>query len=211
LPITPKHQRPRSLMFGLFGFLAIILLLGAIALGVYGFGNTSRHFESGSPVSAENNLATNAEIKHALPTRITIPTLKIDAPIIGLDIAQDTTLEVPSNAKDVGWYKRSPVPGEKGPAILVGHLDSAVGRGVFYNLKKLRPGDNISINKSDGTTATFIVEKVEQYAENKFPTEKVYGKTDEPVLRLLTCAGTFNHKSQRYSDNLVVYAKLQNL
>ncbi|MBX4186914.1 MAG: class F sortase [Candidatus Doudnabacteria bacterium] len=142
------------------------------------------------------------------PARIRIPSLKVDAPVVELGLNQDQTLEVPKNSTDVGWYKYSPAPGGKGPAIMVGHLDSTRGAAVFYRLKDLKTGDMVELEREDHSIAVFRVDSKEEYSQDNFPTDKVYGAIDHAGIRLITCTGTYSILKGRYSDNLVVYGTL---
>jgi len=143
------------------------------------------------------------------PIKIKIPSINVDAAVGELGLNADQTIEVPKNVSEVGWYKYSPSPGYIGPAVMVGHKDAITGRAVFYDLNKVKIGDEIVIDREDGSTTTFKVESIETYKQDQFPTEKVYGSLSYPGLRLITCSGTYSALKGRYSDNLVVYATLQ--
>lgn len=105
------------------------------------------------------------------------------------------------------WYNQSPTPGERGPAVLLGHVNATDGGpGVFADLRALKPGDIIEIAREDGTTARFAVDRGEQYPKDNFPTLKVYGNTEGSELRLITCDG-YDPDTGEFDDNYVVYAK----
>ncbi len=147
-------------------------------------------------------------LPRALPTRLRIPEIKVDTTFEApLELNEDKTIEVPDSYDKVGWYKLGAAPGEIGTATILGHVDSVDGAEVFYLLGQLEPGDEIEVDRGDNTTATFVVEKLERYDQDVFPGEEVYGMTDYPSLRLITCSGSFDHQQQRYSHNLVVFAK----
>lgn len=142
------------------------------------------------------------------PVRLSVPRLSIDAPFEApLTLKDDGTLGVPEGFDTVGWYQGGASPGEKGTASVLGHVDSQVGPAVFFSLGQLLPGDSIFVERADGTTAEFVVEYFERYEQDSFPTEKVYGMTDYPSLRLITCSGVYDRESSRYSHNTVVYAR----
>ncbi len=143
------------------------------------------------------------------PARIKIQTLGVDAPVVKLGLNANRTLAVPKGDWEVGWYVGSPPPGALGPSVMVGHLDSARGPAVFQNLSQLKKGDTIQVVRQDGIIVNFKVDSIEKYSQSQFPTEKVYGATNAPTLRLITCAGTYSRLKGRYSDNLVVYASLK--
>ena len=143
------------------------------------------------------------------PVRLKIPSLNIDAPFsapLGLDDAKE--IEVPKDYVSVGYYKFGPTPGELGPAVVLGHVDSFEGPAVLYSLGKLEVGDTIEIERKDGSTAVFSVTEMERNSQNAFPTQKVYGKLNYAGLRVITCTGVYDKNKLRYSHNLIVYAKL---
>lgn len=144
------------------------------------------------------------------PTLLRIPKLALEASFESpLGLNDDGTVEVPNTYTKVGWYKHGATPGEVGPAVILGHVDSVDGPAVFYSLGKLEKGDTVEVTREDGTVATFVVDETVRYAQDDFPTERVYGATEGRALRLVTCTGTFNKGTQRYSHNLVVYATLK--
>lgn len=144
------------------------------------------------------------------PVSFAIPTLDRQAKVIETGLREDNTLEVPPEHEGApaSWYNGSPTPGEQGPAVLLGHVNSTADEsGVFYNLEALKAGDRITVNREDDTTAVFEVYKSEVYPKNEFPTRAVYFPVDQAELRLITCDG-FAASSGEFEDNLVVYAKL---
>ena len=121
----------------------------------------------------------------------------------------DGSLEVPDDYDQAGWFTPGPAPGQFGPAVLAGHVDSQDGPAVFHRLSELRPGAIIDVARVDGSTARFAVDKVERYAKDQFPTVAVYGDTTHRAeLRLITCGGRFDSGTGHYTDNVVVYAHL---
>lgn len=117
-------------------------------------------------------------------------------------------MDPPRRFDVVGWYTGAPPPGEPGPAVLAGHVDSRSGPAVFFRLRDLTPGDPIEIERGDGTRVTFVVTRTERHPKDAFPTEEVYGGSDVPVLRLITCGGEFDARSRHYRDNVIVFAEL---
>jgi hypothetical protein len=170
---------------------------------------------SPAPPSPEPAAATRVA-PHALersePTSIVIPALDVDAEVMELGLQDDGTMEVPPHAprpeSRAGWFRHSPTPGELGPSVIVGHVDSdRHGPSVFYGLGSLTAGDRVEVQRADGRTAVFEVEHVDQYGKDEFPTEDVYGNLDHAGLRLITCGGVFDTASVAYEDNIVVYAR----
>jgi len=92
--------------------------------------------------------------------------------------------------------------------VILGHVDSYTGPAVFFRLRDLEPGAVIHVDRIDGTTVSYTVDRIQQYDKDQFPTEEVYGAQSEPVLRLVTCGGLFDREIRSYTDNLVVYASL---
>jgi hypothetical protein len=137
---------------------------------------------------------------------IAIPTLDLSGPLDELGVADDGELLAPEDPSRAGWYAGGVVPGDRGPAIVGGHVDSRRGRGVFFALRSLRPGDMVEITRSDGRVARFAVSRVQQVAKDRFPTAAVYGPTPQPELRLITCGGRFDRTARSYTDNVVVEA-----
>jgi LPXTG-site transpeptidase (sortase) family protein len=142
------------------------------------------------------------------PTRLRIPAIDVDASgVIDLGLKPDGEMEVPTDGKAVGWYTESPTPGERGPAVLAAHVDWQ-GPGVFYDLHRLKAGDEVTVDRADGTSALFRVQRVEQYRKDQFPTLAVYGDVAGAELRLITCGGEFDSVARSHHDNIVVYAGL---
>jgi LPXTG-site transpeptidase (sortase) family protein len=142
------------------------------------------------------------------PTRLRIPAINVDASgVIDLGLKPDGSMEVPADGKAIGWYTESPTPGERGPAVLAAHVDWK-GPGVFYDLHRLKPGDEVTVDRADGASAVFRVQRVEQYPKDQFPTLAVYGDVAGAELRLITCGGEFDTAAGSHRDNIVVYASL---
>lgn len=140
------------------------------------------------------------------PSRIEIPSIGVDAEVVELSLAGGDP-EVPSNFADAGWYTSTRNPGETGPAVIAGHIDSRSGPGVFLRLDELEEGDEILIFSADGESRTFIVVGSGQYPKTDLPRE-VFGFGDPvPELRLITCGGSFDSSAGHYRDNFVVYAQ----
>jgi Sortase domain len=142
----------------------------------------------------------------AVPSRVHIARLGIDAPVVPLGLERSGALEAPADTSEVGWFTEGPEPGELGPAVIAGHLDSLTGPAVFYRLRELTAGDIISVERADQSRVDFVVSRIEQHAKAAFPTEAVYAATQAPELRLITCGGAFNRRTGHYLDNLIVFA-----
>ena len=156
------------------------------------------------PIVAPPQSAQPAPV--ASPVSLTIPLIGVKTQLITLGLAADGTMQVPSSTSVAGWYTGSPRPGAVGSAIIVGHIDSVSGPGVFYRLSELHRGDSVFVKRADGTTAEFRVTTVQTYLKDHFPTQTVYGPTPDAELRLITCGGAFDPATHHYLSNIVVYA-----
>jgi hypothetical protein len=144
----------------------------------------------------------------ALPVRLQIPAIDVSTPLVKLGRLPDGSLEVPKDWNTAGWYDKGPRPGQPGPAVILGHVDSKTGPAVFYQLRALRPGDTVRVGLADGRVLVFRVQRVQRYPKDEFPTEAVYFPTLNRELRLITCGGEFDYARHSYLDNIVVYATL---
>ena len=140
------------------------------------------------------------------PVRIRIPAIGVDAPVDPLTTDRDGALLAPRTYGDAGWWRDGPQPGERGPAVIAGHVDSKRGPAVFFRLAHLGSGDKIFLDRADGSTAVFATKRIERHGKDDFPTDAVYGDTADPQLRLITCGGKFDRKARRYLDNVIVFA-----
>ncbi|HTF10146.1 MAG TPA: class F sortase [Asanoa sp.] len=139
------------------------------------------------------------------PSEVRIPRVDIRSTLVGLDLDSTGELEAPADFAKAGWYEQGTLPGEPGPAVIAGHVDSHKGPAVFYRLRDLRPGDTVEVRRGD-EWLPFRVVATGHYPKNKFPTSSVYGATPGAELRLITCGGEFDHSKRSYRDNVVVYA-----
>lgn len=143
--------------------------------------------------------------KYGLPVRLKIAKLSIDANIVYLGLTKSGNMESPVKLEDLGWYKYGPHPGDRGTAVIAGHLDGVKEPGVFVDLAKLQQGDSISVTDGNGQIASFTVSKTQVYSSNEQPKE-VFGQTEEAKLNLITCAGTWDAAQKQFSKRLVVFA-----
>jgi sortase (surface protein transpeptidase) len=128
--------------------------------------------------------------------------------LITLGITKQGEVQVPPVTTVAGWYTRSPRPGAVGPAIILGHVDSTSGPGIFYRLAGLRPGDRVDVRRADGSAVTFDVTAVQTYQKDHFPSQQVYGPVPDAELRLITCGGAYDRASAQTQDNVIVFARL---
>ncbi|MGX1095056.1 LPXTG-site transpeptidase (sortase) family protein [Streptomyces albogriseolus] len=167
--------------------------------------------EGGSAASASP--AERPPRKHlprSAPTRLVIPSIGVNAPFTALDTDSEGRLEAPpaNDTNLVGWYARGVSPGELGTAIIAGHVDTKTSAAVFARLGELEKGDRFQVRRADGTRATFVVDEAESFEKDDFPNERVYADTPDAQVRLITCAGAYDHAAKDYTENLVVFARL---
>ncbi|MFF9021308.1 class F sortase [Streptomyces eurythermus] len=160
--------------------------------------------------SADPTPPTVRPLPPADPVRLRIAAIGVDAPLtrVGLDAAGALRTPPPDERGLAGWYGDGIAPGSAGTAIVTGHVDTPVGEpGVFYGLGALTEGTTIEVSRTDRRTAVFTVRAVELYDKKHFPSEKVYGGSGRPELRLITCGGGYT-KGTGYLGNVVAYATL---
>ncbi|MBK4347014.1 class F sortase [Lacisediminihabitans changchengi] len=143
-----------------------------------------------------------------VPTRVRIPAIGVDSGLEDLSLDASGALLAPADWDSAGWYSAGVVPGNVGPAVIAGHIDSPTAPAVFARLSSLKSGDTVTVTLSDGTIETFTVTQKIESPKATFPTSSVYGNVPTPQLRLITCGGVFNPSSGHYVDNLIVYASL---
>lgn len=142
------------------------------------------------------------------PLSVTIPAIAVTSKLTFLNRNPDGTIQVPSRFYEAGWYQQGPTPGQLGPSVILGHVDSYKGPGIFFRLASLKPGDMVNVARLDGTTATFKVNAVNEYDKAQFPSQAIYGDIGYAGLRLITCGGIFDHATGSYLSNIVVFASL---
>ncbi len=149
-------------------------------------------------------------MRPSAPVSLTIPSIGVDTTgIVDLALDANGRLEAPTDFDRAGWWAAGPTPGEFGPAVIGAHVDSLAGPAVFYRLGALKRGAAVTVGRKDGSTATFVVDRVARYSKAGFPTSVVYGDTKgRAELRLITCGGAFDRTSGHYVDNIVAFAHL---
>ncbi|MEW1913858.1 class F sortase, partial [Kitasatospora sp. NPDC085895] len=204
-------------------FVPMVLLVIALLLAATAWVTVS---EANAPVPIRPRAAQNPPARTAAPapqpqgapaalvrsdpTRIRIPDLGIDAPLIPVRLDSTGTLQPPASDDRnlAGWYDGGISPGEIGTALVVGHLDTRTGPAVFYRLSTLAPGQTVALERRDGQTTVFTIDAIETYPKTDFPSNRVYQPATRPELRLITCAWPFDRERGGYQDNTVVYAHL---
>ncbi|MFE5242839.1 MULTISPECIES: class F sortase [unclassified Streptomyces] len=169
--------------------------------------STAEAFTAGPEPRRGSQVA--APLRPAAPVRIRIPGIGVDAPLTGLGLGADGSLDAPpaGDRNLAGWFEDGTPPGTKGTAVVAGHVDNADGPSVFYSLGSVKKGARIEIDRRDGRTAVFSVDAVEVYENDAFPDKRVYGATPHASLRLITCGGGFTRETG-YLGNVVAFAHL---
>ena len=197
--VPARSHRWRAAVLQSLALIALFTVQGSILSGVRADVQADRGVGPQIPVAA-----VVPEV--APPVSLRIPTLDIDTRLSGLRKNRDGSLQVPEDAKRAGWYSQGPAPGDDGPAVIVGHVDSFRGPGVFARVSTLVPGDAVDVRRADGSVAAFVVQRVETFAKRDFPTEAVYKCDGTTSLRLITCGGEFDSAAKSYLSNVIVFA-----
>jgi sortase (surface protein transpeptidase) len=195
-----------------FGVAAAAVVLSAGVAGCSSGSDSPKSPGSSQPAASQAAAKSNKPFgTKSVPTRLTIPRLKVNAPVQQVGLAPDGTVQTPAldDPDMTGWYKNGPTPGQLGPAVILGHIDTAkTGPAVFFKLRQLKPGDSVTVKRTDGSSATFAVQRQLDVSKKQFPTKKVYGDISYAGLRLITCGGKFDRAKGSYENNTIVFAKL---
>ncbi|WP_443055526.1 class F sortase [Streptomyces sp. NBC_00690] len=161
------------------------------------------------PGGAPRSLPMAAPLPSSPPRRISLPAIRVDAPLVTVGLDRSGSIEAPplTAADRAGWYSGAVAPGERGTAVIVGHVDAASGPAVFYLLGSVARGSRVEVLREDGRTAVFEVYGTRSYPQRGFPAEQVYRDGPRPELRLITCGGRYRER-EGYEDNVVVFARL---
>ncbi len=186
---------------------SVMLLAGVFLPLASVLGNSSLLGGGAAPAVTTPALVQPTPVVNASPSHITIPSLNLSAPIIPVGLNEDGTVEVPERVAEVGWYELGARPGERGSAVLLGHRSSWTGPGVFRAIRALEEGEELTVAFTDGTMHVFSVVSVAEYPQDAFPTALVYGDTDESLLRLVTCSGSYLPLANRFTHNTIVTAQ----
>jgi sortase (surface protein transpeptidase) len=152
--------------------------------------------------------ATFLSVPRSGPERIEIPAIGVNIVVGRLGLQPDGEVEVPATIHAVGWFVGGVTPGQIGSAVILGHVDSYLGPGIFFELKALKANDMIVVTLADGTVTRFRVNKVVQFAKTDFPDQLVFGSHGTRSLQLVTCGGAFDSSTGHYLANIVVFSRL---
>ncbi|MFI7591416.1 class F sortase [Micromonospora sp. NPDC049359] len=208
--VAPRRSRPTRRSPWSVPLAVMLVLVGVFATGA-GLGRSVGPLDL-TPAGGERPpRSETVGLSASRPVRLTVPAIKVEAPVAPVGQASDGTIAVPPLEKhnETGWYDRGPTPGEPGPAVIVGHVDTKSGPSVFYDLGKLKPGDLIEVARADRSTVVFKVDTVERFPKDQLPAERIYGHEGPAGLRLITCGGQFIGGRAGYADNVIAFATLQ--
>jgi hypothetical protein len=150
-------------------------------------------------------------IAKGLPTKPPVRwRISASSTLIPVGVDDHNNVEVPplSQPMQAAWYSNGPTPGSLGPAVVLGHVNGDGKPGIFADLHRVQPGQEIDVDRADGQTAVFTISHIETVAKDAFPTQRVYGNTPDAQLRLITCGGSLNQAAHNYLSNVIVYANL---
>ena len=183
----------------------LLTLLALVLTGAVGCSSAPPAAPANAP--AVTGSAT-ARIARSTPVGLDVPSIGVHTTgLVGLGLTRAGTMEVPKDAVTAGWFALSLIPGDPGPAVIAAHINYAKVAGVFSRLHETAVGDTATVTRSDGSTVRFTVYRVAHFPKNAFPTKDVYGNTDGPELRLVTCGGDFDRAAHSYRDNIVVFGR----
>ncbi|MFC7528717.1 class F sortase [Actinoplanes sp. GCM10030250] len=161
---------------------------------------------AGGPIVADRFRSDADYAAVAVPVRLRIPELRVESRLDRLGVQADGAVAVPADPDVAGWFSGGPRPGQPGPAVILGHVDSKSGPGVFAGLAGARVGTLVHVERGDGSTVTFRIGRISRVPKDEFPTELVYAPTLDATLRLVTCGGGFDRSRGSYRDNVIAYA-----
>jgi LPXTG-site transpeptidase (sortase) family protein len=164
-----------------------------------------------SSVKLTPKVIANYTVPASNPRYIAIPAIGIgNTPILKLGLLSSGAMETPDNIYETGWYDRSALPGAKGAMFIYGHVSSWTADGIFFNLKKLKAGNNVTITRGDNTTLTYRVVSIKIYLYDKVDMNKVLAPIDpdKPGLNIMTCTGKIITGTSEFNERLVVFTEL---
>lgn len=142
------------------------------------------------------------------PEKLSVPSIDVSAPLEPVGVLDNGQMGVPSTENGAAWFEPGPEPGEKGNAVMAGHVDSIDGPSVFYDLKNVKAGEEVRVTNDNGQELVFEVRRVVSYPREEAPIEEIFGGGDSRNLNLITCSGTFEQEHGTHDERLVVYTEL---
>ena len=215
-PVGPRNRAWRFLRVALVLLGLTALVVAALSLAWPGQSQEAPPPDSllaapqlPSPVPATPApAAAVATATSALPVRLVVPGIGVDAPVTVRSVDPTGLMQNPDGATDVAWYDFTARPGQGGNAVFSGHLDyHDYGPAVFARLAEVKPGDVVEVRLENGTLHRYAVSVSVLYPADSAPSQEIVGPTDTEVATLITCTGAFNRAQLEYADRLVVRAE----
>ncbi|MFC4016800.1 class F sortase [Micromonospora sp. GCM10011542] len=208
--VAPRRSRPPGRSPWSVPLAVVLVLVGVFATGA-GLGRSVDPLDWAAAGGDRPSRSESVGLSASRPIRLSVPSIRIAAPVAPVGQAADGSIAVPplERHNETGWYDRGPTPGEPGPAVIVGHVDTKSGPSVFHDLGKVRPGDLIEVTRADRSVVVFRVDTVEHFPKDRLPAERIYGHDGPPGLRLITCGGDWVGGRTGYADNIIVFAAYQ--
>lgn len=144
------------------------------------------------------------------PNMLSIPKLGIHAQIEPVGVTANRNMDTPKHAENASWYKYGVKPSERGNAVIAAHFDTPSGKpALFYNLRTLEIGDELSVTATNGVVSEFVVTGKSFEPYSTFPSDYVFNTKEGRNVNLITCDGVFDRATKLYSRRLVVYTTMK--
>lgn len=203
LSTTTVRRRP------LAAVAAVLAVTAALVSGCGSSGGSDAPSTSRVPTTVA--VKTAASITRSTPVSFAIPSINAAGSLISVGLNTDGSVQVPADYQQAAWYQQGPAPGEQGSSVILGHVDSYKGPGVFFALKKVKKDDMIDVTRADGKVAHFKVTDVRMYLKSEFPDQTVFGPRGGATLQVVTCGGDFDKNAKSYLSNVVVFSSLDSV
>ncbi|MFB5663312.1 class F sortase [Alteribacillus sp. HJP-4] len=149
-----------------------------------------------------------SSIESYTPAAVEIPAINVEAPIVAMGLREDGAMEVPDNGEETAWFEPGKAPGERGNAVIAGHVDDKQGPAVFFDLEHVDPGDEVIITDKNNTRQLFTITNKESFPYQEAPLEDIFGYSGKKQIKLITCTGEFDRDAGTHEDRLVITAEL---
>src|SRR3989344_901555 len=190
-------------------FVALATVFGTVIFATTGV-ETLWYTSDTEVVPPTEEIETREVLSGDHPTRLRVPALGIDAHVQEVGVNALGNMAAPNNFTDAGWYKYGTPPGFVGSAVITGHVDNGLALpGGFKHLDELKIGDDIYVEKKDGTELHFKVTEIQKYQYKREPLKTLFSRRDLARVNLITCGGTWVPGERSYDERLVVYTELE--
>lgn len=205
-----SRLRARRPVVAAVGSVNAVVLAVAVVTAASGWPGEAGPDAIGPPVVDDRPVAaaSRASLDDRAPVRLRVGSIAVDAPVVRLGVEAGGQLEVPSRRGDAGWYLAGSAPGEPGPTVIAGHVSLRSGPGVFFRVGELGVGSAVDVERGDGASFRYVIDRVERHPKAAFPTTAVYGATAGAEIRLVTCGGVVDAATGRFTDNVIAFGRL---